>query len=428
MTFNLQEHDSEKRHTKHKHCAPLKSSLAARHSSTKRTRSTPSETFNSKAKPLSLLKAGPQPAPYSYFIKNTPINKKHSTTFMRQENSVDSVVLSLKVRRPEVQKSTSHHVSHTLLSRDDRKELIISNNNQRTTYSVNTFSNKATTLETRNFTLQYKYSAVHNYSVKNTEKKLNTPVKVSSPDKLSGEKTRGRNLSLCCTPRKYSTSSQKELLLENCNNMNHHANLFSESMSHSRNHSLPTPEHAHAYLLTNAPSASKHLLSITPSHTHPFPEHKAEIENFSMQHAKNPFSHSATCTPVPGPANHPSKLLPNDPSKNLTVLKSLSSPLTYRGTASHTPNTSEIPKQLSVPQNPGVTPRSSRPTHLRVERTPHSAHRSSAGEEKTRPSVRRPQGCLDPVSSFMMLRGVLGLPVEKRPEATPLHTTGKQTV
>lgn len=316
MTFNLQEHDSEKQHTKHKHCALSKSSRAASHSSPKRSQSKPSETSDCCAKAPSLLKPGAQPAPYSYLIKSTPIDKKHSSN--RQENSPDSVCLSVSVRRVNTNtsllKSTSHTVSHTLLTRDERKELIISNNNQ------STFSNKAT--------LQYTYSAAHNYSVQNRGKKSNSsanpPVKTSSPDKLSAETT-------------------------------------------------------------------------------------TQISR----------------TPVPTkPTNHPSNLLPNDPSKNLTVLTSLSTPLTHRGTVSHTPNASEMPKQLNVPQNPGVTAIPSRPTHLRMERPPHSF---SAGEKKTRSSVRRPQGSLDPVSSFMMLRGVLRLPVENRPEVTPLHTTGKKT-
>ncbi|XP_053530463.1 uncharacterized protein shoc1 isoform X2 [Ictalurus punctatus] len=124
---------------------------------------------------------------------------------------------------------------------------------------------------------------------------------------------------------------------------------------------------------------------------------------------------SLFCT-QPGPSNptnHPCNLLPENPAKNLIVLKPLSNPHTQ-------PNT---PKQLSVPRNSGVTPTPSRPPQRGDQTTPHSVSRSSAVGKKSRSSVHRPQENLDPVSSFMMLRGVLRLPLEQRPEATPPRTT-----
>ncbi|MCI4392345.1 hypothetical protein PGIGA_G00145020 [Pangasianodon gigas] len=96
---------------------------------------------------------------------------------------------------------------------------------------------------------------------------------------------------------------------------------------------------------------------------------------------------------------------------------------TVRDTVSHTPNASDTPTQLSVPQNSLVTPTPSRPPHRGEERTPRPASSSSAAGKKMKSCVRRPQVYLDPVSSFMMLRGVLRPQVEQRPEATPLRTT-----
>ncbi|KAF4074769.1 hypothetical protein AMELA_G00243190 [Ameiurus melas] len=125
---------------------------------------------------------------------------------------------------------------------------------------------------------------------------------------------------------------------------------------------------------------------------------------------------SLLCT-QPGPShptNHPSNLLPENPDKNL--IKSLST--------RHTPpNTSNTPQQLRVPRNSGVTPTPSRPPQRGHQTTPHSVSRSSAVGKKSRSSVHRPQENLDRVSSFMMLRGVLRLPLEQRPGATPPRTT-----
>ncbi|XP_034154783.2 uncharacterized protein LOC113528158 isoform X2 [Pangasianodon hypophthalmus] len=337
VRFILQEHDSQKRSTDTKDRARTKTSPAARHPSSRNTQTHPNDTSNNTAEHSSLLKP------------------------------------------------TSHTVTHTPLTRDNQRELISSDNNQSSTNNVNTFPENAT-LQTRNFRLHCTYSAAQNYSAKTPETTLNTctntTVSTSNPDKVSSETMNAdRDPSLRFTPRKCSTSAQRELRLENRNNTHHHDDLSPESTPQNRKGSLPTPGRAHAY--PNKATASKQRRN---THTQP---------GFN------------------NPANHPTHLLPETPATSFTVLNSLSTPHTHRDTVSHTPNASDTPTQLSVPQNSLVT----------HERTPRSASSSSAGGKRTRSSVRRPQVYLDPVSSFMMLRGVLRPQVEQRPEVTPQRAT-----
>ncbi|KAG7318700.1 hypothetical protein KOW79_018455 [Hemibagrus wyckioides] len=103
-------------------------------------------------------------------------------------------------------------------------------------------------------------------------------------------------------------------------------------------------------------------------------------------------------------------------SENATLQKR-----SFRLQGTHTPNDSSKP--LTMRQNSGVTPTLSRPACQREERTPHPAPRSSSGRKNRRSSVCRPQEYLDPVTSFMMLRGVLRSTVEQKPEVTPLSST-----
>ncbi|KAK3538708.1 hypothetical protein QTP86_014154 [Hemibagrus guttatus] len=166
------------------------------------------------------------------------------------------------------------------------------------------------------------------------------------------------------------------------------------------------------------------LLSSNPSHTHHvFYDNTTGKEDSSVK--KKAYSYSATRTgPAPSnPTNHPSNI-PENPVKSFVLLNSSSTPLPHRGAVSHTPDT--LGKQFTVPQNSGVTPTPSRPARQGEERTPHSAPRSSIGGKNRRSSVCRPQEYLDPVTSFMMLRGVLRPTVEQKPEETPLSSTGAE--
>lgn len=417
MTFRLQDHDSQKRCTDNKDCTLSKASAAAHYPSTRNTHTNPSDTSDSTAKHSSLLKSG---SPYTHSVKDPHTNEKFSTYSEKQENSLDLCVRSHPVRGRDTNisllKSKSHTVTHTLLTGDNQKVL----NSSYNTNNVNTFSENVI-LQTRHFRQHCTYSATYNNSAKNTERKLNisanTTLRKSCPDNLANEtSTIDRDLSLRCTPRKHSRSAQRELQTENHNITNHHDNLPAESTLQNRNGSLPSPKHARAD--SDTPTASKQLLSTNMGHTRRrFSENMAEKEDFSVCLAKSTLSYSAT-------HNHPSNVLPETPAENFIVPKSLSIPL--RAAVSYTPNASDMPMQFSVHPDLGVTPTPPRPPHQEEKRTPHSAARGSAGGKKIRPSVRRPQEYLDPVSSFMMLRGVLRLPVEQKPEETPLHTTGNQ--
>lgn len=424
VKFNLQEHDSQKRSTDNKACALSKTRPAARHPLTRNAQTNPSDTSDNTAKHSSLLKSRPKPAPCCLSEKDTDTNNSSPVSQRTLSYSLNSGAHSHSVRGTDTTtsllKSTSHTGAHTLLTKDNQIELISSNNNPN---NVNTLTENVT-LQIRNFRLQYNYSAKHTDTKSNTS--TSTTVRTSSLNKISSEITTiDRDLSVHCTPRKYSTSAQRELRLEDRleNNTDHHDNLYTETIPQNRTGSLPTPERSHEY--SNKATASKQLFSTNPSHTyHLISDNMTKKEDFSVQHVKTTFSYSATHT-QPGPSNptnHSSNLLPENPAKNFIVLKSRSTPLTQRGTVSHTPNASDTPKQ-----NSGGTPTPSRSPHQGEERTPRLASRSSARGKKTRSSVCRPQDYLDPVSSFMMLRGVLRLPVGQRPEATPFCTTGKQT-
>lgn len=418
VRFSLQEQDSQKRSPGNKDPVPSKTSPAARHTSTKHTQTNRSDMS--------------EPRPKHSILLNSSVKYTHTTncysSFSKQENSQDSGAFCHSVSGTHANRSLLKSTSHTvtLLTRHNQEELISSDNYQSSSICVNTFSEKVS-LQMRKFK-HYTYSAACNCSAKNTKTKLNTstntPGSTCSPNKLSSVTTAlDGDLSLHCTPRKRSTSAQRDR-----NNTNHHENPSTESAPPNRHASLSTPEHAQAY--SNTPAASKQLLSTTPRHTcHQLSGDTNKKEDFTAQHAKTTFSYSATNS-QPRPANptdHPTNLLPEDPSKNFIMRKSLSTPCTHGRTGSHTPNASEMPKLFNMPQNPGLTATPCRPPPQAEERAPHSGSRSSTGEKNTRPFVRRPQENLDLLSSFMTLRNVSRYPVEQRPEATPLRTTGEQT-
>lgn len=404
MTFKLPKHNSQKRRPGNE--ASSKASPTARRSS-KNTPDHSTETSDSKAKHSTLLKSGPKPASYTQSVKDTHTNKSNFTE--KQEDSLNSGALIYPVSGTDTNtsllKSTSHTATHSLPTGDDQKDRISGDH----TNNVNAPSEYVTP-QRRHFRLHYTYSAAQNYSGKSTETKLN----ISTNTAL--RTTTGGDPSLLCTPRNRSTSTRRELLTENRNNTKHHS---TQHTVQNRNGSVPTPGRLHAY--SNTPTASKQALPTTPIHTHHLiTEERAEKREVSEQHVKTTYSYSAAHT-------HPSDLLPKTPAKNLTVPKPPSTPLTHSGTASHTPNPSDASKQFSVPINTGVTSTPSRPLHQEKDRTPYSASINSAGGEKTSTFVRTPQECLDPVSSFMMLRGLLRLPAEKRPDKTRLGTTGDHT-
>ncbi|KAF5892867.1 protein shortage in chiasmata 1 isoform X1, partial [Clarias magur] len=400
VTFNLPEHDSQDRRANHKHRGRSKSRPA-----TTSSRASRSDTLENMVKKSILRNARSQPANYHH--------NRHFSFSKKQESSVNAGVLSLYQVlsvNTSLQKCESHTATHTLPT--GHKELISHHNTSGSTSCVKTFS-ETSTLQTRNFSLHYTYSAAHNYSAKNTGTKSNTSTltaaRRNNPQRLCPETTPlDRDLSLCSTPRKCSTSPQREPRLQNSDNANHRDHLSTGS----RTDSLPTPDHVHAYSHKATPSAALRLNKPTDTH-HQVPEDSSKKEGFSMQDAKTSFTYSVKHTPV-NPTNHPSKVLPENLAKNPAVLKSLPTPLSHRGTVSHTTSASETPKQLSVPQNAGVTQ-----TPCGPGGTPHSA-----GERNIRSTGHVTQDNLDPVSSFMMLRGVLRLPVEQRPDTPPLRVTG----
>ncbi|KAM9446517.1 uncharacterized protein Hap1MRO34_023057 isoform 2-T2 [Clarias gariepinus] len=411
VTFNLPDHDSQERSTEHKHRARSKTRPA-----TPSTRNPRSETLENMVKKSILMNSGSKPVNYHHSeSKDTCVSNSHFSFSKSQESSVNSGVLSLyKVLlvNTSLLKCESHTSAHTLPTRD--KELISHDNTSGGTNCVKTNSEKST----RNFRLHYTHSAAHNQSAKNTCTKSNTStltaVHRNTVQKLHPETTTpvNRDPSLCSTPRKYPTSPQRELRLENHDNTNHHDHLSTKS----RTGSFTTPDHARAYSFKATPSAP--LLSNKPSYTH---EDSSKKEGFSTQDAKTSFTYSVKHTPG-NLTNHPSNVLPENLLKNQTVLKSLSTPLSHRGTVSHTTSASETPKQFSVPQNAGVTQTPCRPAHRGDGGTPQSA-----GVRNTSSTGHVTLESLDPVSSFMMLRGVLRFPVEQKPEAPPLRITGEQT-
>ncbi|KAK3514729.1 hypothetical protein QTP70_029190 [Hemibagrus guttatus] len=422
VTFMLEEYDSHKT-SRNKDSARSKSSPAVCHPSNRNIQT--SDTSENTAKRSSVLKSGLKPAPYNYSVKNTHANKSDPSVSKKRENSQKSGSLGHSVRGTCTYTSrlkSLHTAAHKLLTKDSQNETIKTVKNPSSTSYVHTFSENAT-LQKRNFRLQYTYTAAQTYSAENTKTKLNTStntiVSMSNPNKLSSEITTVvRDLSLRCPPRKYSTTAQIEQRLEIHNNTNHHHHHKPQN----RAGSLPTPEQAHKY--SNKATASKPLLSSNPSHTHHvFYDNTTGKEDSSVK--KKAYSYSATRTgPAPSnPTSHPSNI-PENPVKSFVLLNSSSTPLPHRGAVSHTPDT--LGKQFTVPQNSGVTPTPSRPARQGEERTPHSAPRSSIGGKNRRSSVCRPQEYLDPVTSFMMLRGVLRPAVEQKPEETPLSSTGAE--
>lgn len=414
VTFLLEDHDSPEPN-RNKGSARSKSSPAACHPSPGNIQT--SDMSENTAKHSSLLKSGLKPAPYRYSVKNTHTNKSDPSVSKTQENSQNSGSLMHSVRGPYTNRrlKSSHTTAHKLLTTDNQIEMTRTVSNPGGTSYTHTFSENAT-LKKRSFRLQYAYTASQTYSAENTETNLNasthTIVSVRNPNKLSSEiTTEVRDLSLCCTPRIYSTAQIEQRLEIHSNNHHHH-----HHEPQNRAGSLPTPEQEQKSL--NKATASKQLLLSNPSHTHRL---FSENEDSSVQHTKVAYGYSATRTPS-NPTSHPSNT-PEIPAKSFVLLNSSSTPLPHRGT--HTPNDSS--KQLTVPQNLGVTPTLSRPACQREERTPHPAPRSSSGGKNRRSSVCRPQEYLDPVTSFMMLRGVLRPTVEQKPEVTPLSSTGKQT-
>ncbi|XP_058230801.1 uncharacterized protein LOC131343267 [Hemibagrus wyckioides] len=415
-TFLLEDHDSLEPN-RNKDSARSKSSPASCHPSTGNTQT--SDMSENTAKRLSLLKSGLKPAPYHYSVKNTHADKSDPSVSKTQENSQKSGSLMHSVRGPYTNTSrlkSLHTAAHKLLTTDNQIEMTRTVNNPNGTSYTHTFSENAT-LQKRSFRLQYTYTASQTYSAENTKTNLNTSthtVSVRNPNKLSSEITTVvRDLSLCCTPRIYSTTAQIEQQLEIHNNTNHHHHHHEPQ---NRAGSLPTPEQEQKSL--NKAIASKQLLLSNPSHTHRlFSENATENEDSSVQQTKMTYSYSATRTPS-NPTSHPSNT-PEIPARSYVLLNSSSTPLPHRGT--HTPNDSSKP--LTMRQNSGVTPTLSRPACQREERTPHPAPRSSSGRKNRRSSVCRPQEYLDPVTSFMMLRGVLRSTVEQKPEVTPLSST-----
>ncbi|XP_060740302.1 serine-rich adhesin for platelets-like [Tachysurus vachellii] len=406
-TFILQEYDSQKLSTD-KDCALSKSSPVACHPLTRKS----SDPSDNTVKHSSLLKSGSKSAPYNYSVKTAHANKNDPSVSKKQENSQRSGSVSDSVSGTDTNtsllKSSSHTATHKLLTKDNQKELIRTDNNPSSTNYVHTFSENAI-FQKQNFILQYAYTTAQNYSTENT--KTNTIVSRSNPNKLSSETTTiDRDLNLCRSPREYSTSAQIEQRLEIHNNTNHH-NLSTDKPL-NRAGSLPTPGDAHEY--SNKATDSEQLLSPNLCHKYLFSENMAEKEHSGLQQAKMAYSYSATHT-QPGPSNptSPPSNISENPAKSFVLLNSLSTPLSHRGTMSHTSNASD--KRFTVPQNSGMTPTPSGP----------SAPRSSNGE-KEMSSVWGPQECLDPVTSFMMLRGVLKFTVEQKPEATPLCSTGTE--
>ncbi|XP_060763703.1 protein shortage in chiasmata 1 ortholog isoform X3 [Neoarius graeffei] len=410
VTFNLPEHDSQKRSTANKDRALSKSSPAAHHLSARTTQTNPSDRSDNTAKHSSLLKSRPKPAPYCHAEKDTRTNKSFRFPQRTWSNSLNSSAHSHSVRGTDTTtgllKSTSHTGANTLLTKGNQTEPINSNNNPN---NVSTLAENVT-LWMRNFKLHYNYTAKN--AKLNTS--TNTTVRTSSLNKISSESiTIHRDLSVRC-------SAQRELRVEGRleNNTDHHDGLFTGSTPQNRKGSLPTPEHSHVY--SHKATAAKQRLSTKPSHMrHQVSDNMTKKEDFIVQNVKMTFSYSATHTqPGPtNPTNHSRNLLPENKAKNAIVMKSLLTPLTRRGTVSHAPNASDTPNQ-----NLRVTPTPSRSPHQGEARTSRSASRRRARGKKTRSSVRRPQDYLDPVSSFMMLRGVLRLPVGQRPEVTPLRT------
>ncbi|XP_047674853.1 uncharacterized protein LOC113656795 isoform X3 [Tachysurus fulvidraco] len=407
-TAILQEYDSQKTSTD-KDCALSKSSPVACHPLTRKS----SDLSDNTVKHSSLLKSGSKSAPYNYSIKTAHANKNDPRVSKKPENSQRSGSVSDSVSGTDTNtsllKSSSHTATHRLLTKDNQKELIRIDNSPSSTNCVHTFSENAT-FQNQNLMLQYTYTAAHNYSTENT--KTNTSVNTSNPNKISSETTTiDRDTNLCRSPREYSTSAQIEQLLEIHNNTNHHNLSIDKTLN--RAGSLPTPGDAHEY--SNKATDSEQLLSPNLCQKYLFSENMTEKEHSRLQQAMMAYSYSATHTqPGPGNPTSPPSNIPKNPAKSFVLLNSLSTPLSHRGTVSHTTNGSD--KRFTVPQNSGVTPTPSRP----------SASRSSDGEKKMRSSVWRPQECLDPVTSFMMLRGVLKLTVEQKPEETPLCSTGTE--
>lgn len=399
MTFRLPKHNPQKRRPGNE--ASSKPSPTARRLS-KNTPDNSSDASDSKAKHSNLLKSEPKPASATQSVKDPRTNKSNFTE--KQENSLHSGALIYPVSSTDTNtgllKSTSHTATHSQLTGDDQKDMISGSH----TKNLNA-SSEYVTPQRRNFPLHYTYSAAQNYTAKSTGTKLNISTNTGV------RATTGGDPSLLCTPRNLSASTPRELLTENHNDTKHHS---TQHTLQNTNASIPTPERLHA--CSNTPTASKQAL-----HTHHLiTEERAEERDVSEQHLKNTYSYSAAHT-------HPSDLLPKTPAKNLTVPKPPSTPLTHSGTASHTPNPSDTSEQFSVPLNTGATPTPSRPPHQEKEKTPYSASVNSGGGEKTSAFVCTPQWCLDPVSSFMMLRGLLRFPVEKRPDKTPLRTTADHT-
>lgn len=319
-------------------------------------------------------------------------------------------------------KSSSNTAAHYPLTGDKQKELLSGACNPTSTNDVHTFCENAT-LQKRNFTLHYIYSAAPKNSAKNTKTKINTSLKntgsVGSPNKLSSETPiTSRDLGLRCT------SAHSEQRLEINHNTNHHDNLSPDTPQNQP--SLPTPKHTRDY--SNQATALKPLLSPNPSHTSLFSKNASAKEDSSVQHEQMISSYSATHTQSGpnNPSDHPGALSLGGPAQSF-VLKSLSLPLTHRRTVSPTTGAPDMPKQFSAPQNSRVTSTPSTPAQQVEERTPQAGPRGCAGVKTMRSSVHRLQEYLDPVSSFMMLRGVLRLPLEQRPDSAPLCNTGNQT-
>ncbi|KAI5101721.1 hypothetical protein C0J45_8924 [Silurus meridionalis] len=365
VIFVLQEHDSPKRETEEKVCVSSKTSSDAVCSSARNTPTDPADVSDNKAKHKSLLKSGPKPVPYS-----------HS-----QENPQNTGALSHPVRGTDTStsllRSTPHTVTHTPLRKENR----------------NTFS-ESVTHQTGNFRLHSTHSA----------------------HKPSAETTAvDRRLSVCYTPRKRSASAQRDLPLENRHVTDHH----NDPATHRK---APSPNLEHAY--SNKDTATD-LLQMSP--THQLSQDMTEQEHVRVQQEKKTSTTSTSHTQSfpSNHTNHLSDLLPENPSKNSAVLEPLSTPHTYEEIVSHTRNAaSHTPKH----QNSGQTLTPTRSPHRAEEQTPDSGPRSSTGMKRARLCVQRPQEFLDPVSSFMMLRGVLRFQLEQRAEETPQCTTDKQTV
>lgn len=322
-----------------------------------------SDPSDNTVKHSSLLKSGSKSAPYNYSVKTTHAIKNDPSVSKKQENSQRSGSVSDSVSGTDTNTSLLKSSSHTATHN------LLTKDNQKEL--IRNDNNPSST----NYVNTFSENAIfqnQNFILQYT---------YTAAQNYSTENTKTNTIVSMSNPTKISsetttidrdpnlcrsTSAQIEQRLEIHNNTNHH-NLSTDKPS-NRAGSLPTPGDAHEY--SNKATDSEQLLSPNLCHKYLFSENMAEKEHSRLQQAKMAYSYSATHT-QPCPSN------PTTPS----------------------------------------TPTPSRPP----------APRSSNGKKEMRTSVWGPQECLDPVTSFMMLRGVLKLTVEQKPEAKPLCSTGKQT-